>query len=238
MALNAPPTDYDGFEMATALIRHAEDHRAKVQEGVEDIALRREDLPDGSSRVTVFQRPATPIEGRLYWETELKHCLEDLNSALDYAAVEVFERCCCKDPPPYSAHRHKAVRFPVPIQDQGRSDYEARVESDIPGLRKARPDVFSTVVGFRRYAQGNEVWLTTIHDRWQLSKHQRLPLAAEKPFRTFIGGGQQLVELPVTNMRYFTLDPPRPIAPNLMAAVNGVGQIVKELEGVVGPRKT
>jgi hypothetical protein len=233
LAVSGASTFPCGFDMAEAALRKAGETKARVQEALADLAMRKEEKGDGTATVHIWLREAKPIPGSLAWETELKTCLESLMSSLEYCAVEVFESCCCTDARPRREHRHKEVRFPIPAQDCAESVYIARVRNDIPGLERMRPDVFATLLGFRRFAQGEEVWLTTIDDNWRIAKHQRLPIAEHKPMETFFGGSDRLVAGPTIDVHYFSLKPPRPIIPNLHAALNGIAQIISALRDAV-----
>jgi hypothetical protein len=219
--------------MAEALLRHADGHFKIVHAGVPDLVINRADVGGGRFVDTYSILPAKDVGGELAWQIEVKHCLEDLRSALDYCAFEVYERACCRQPVSALPHVHTDVRFPIPMQDQSPREYGERVDRDIPRLAKESPTAIAAFVSFLKHATGNQVWLTTLDANWNIVKHRHLVVAQEKPLNVFVGGGGPENQLPPLPIRYFSITPPRPLLPNLVAGLAGAQQIVYELRAAL-----
>jgi len=223
--------DPSGYEMALAAVTHARSHLNFVMEHTSQLLFRR---ISADNRVEVVQRRPKPLpeDQPLALEIETKHCVEDLMSALEYLAMEIYERACCNDTVHARPHIHKGVSFPIPSLNSTAEDYSARIEERFPQLRAKRPDVFEVLLNSRQFSSGDTVWLDTISTTWPEVKHRRLSRPGTKPMRVHFGTPAGLVEGPTLDVEYFP-GTRRGIVPNLTAAIFGVGILVKQISALL-----
>jgi hypothetical protein len=210
--------ELDRLSMALTLLMHARHHVAFIQEHTPSIMSNNE-----GGRVTFFHRPAAPLpaDEPLALEVETKHCVEDLMSALEYVAMEIYERVCCDDARGAEPHFHPRVSFPVPPLNAGPGVYAEKIEEKLPGLSARRRDLFDLLVSFGRYARDPEVWLDTIATAWPELKHRRLARAGKKPAKVHVQTADGMVDLPDWELYYFP-GTSRAVVPNLFHAIEGI----------------
>src|SRR6185369_7192052 len=73
---------------------------------------------------------------------DIKHCLENLRSALDYSARDLFDRFG------NSSKADPKLYFPYTSK---RKDFKKRVDECIPGLSSARPDLVQMLETFQDF---------------------------------------------------------------------------------------
>jgi len=218
----------DRLRMAGALVAHAEDHFNAFSARVDRILAGKS--PDtGHIAITVVRVAPLSREQELALDIEVKHCVEDLHSALEYAAMEIYEQYCCTEPSTDEPHVHRQVTFPVPEVNSTEEAFATKVEAVFPHLQSHSKVAFDLVMGFRRFASGNEVWVDTLHSVWSEVKHRRLGRDA-KPVRVVIAGMDR-DQAPSAVLYYFP-GTTRAVSPNLAAAIREIGSFVASLADI------
>lgn len=220
----------DGFRMARELLAHAVGHFQVVRAGLDEFVAGWETDKDGNPVARWVLRRGDRAAAGLLWEIELKHCLEDLRSALDYCAYEVYERICCEEPSAPRPHVHMNVRFPIPDYQESEKDFERRVLVDVPGLKKGGHPVVSTFVGFTRYARPGTSWLPVIDEKWQIVKHRHLTVPSTRSGKVVAVTGGSPEGFPAIKVRLFDTNPPSEVISTMTGALDGVREIIEELE--------
>jgi hypothetical protein len=215
----------DRLAMARALVSHARLHFDFFQSHTDRLLAERSP-ESGVVTIRIVRAAALPPGNEFALEMELKHSVEDLRSALEYAAMEVYERWCCGRDLGAEPHVHRNVTFPIPELGSSREAYSAKVDSIFAGLRAARSNVFDLIVAFHRFAGENVVWLDTIHSAWSEVKHRRLG-RSEKPMKVMIPG-MDLAAAPSVQIFYFP-GTTRAVDPNLSAAIKEIGEFLASL---------
>ena len=79
---------------------------------------------------------------------EIKNFMENLRSALDYAAHGLFDKYGT------SSKSNPRIYFPYAKDDQSESDFLSsnRIESCIPGISTSRPDIVDIISSFQHFA--------------------------------------------------------------------------------------
>src|SRR5262245_35447555 len=90
---------------------------------------------------------AKQIEKQLY--IDIKHCVENLRSALDYSAWDLFTRFGS------SSKANPHIYFPYTDK---RKDFRKSVDKNIPGLSSARPKVVDMLETFQDFHTGRS-WM-------------------------------------------------------------------------------
>ena len=101
---------------------------------------------------------------------EIKNLLENLRSALDFAARGVFELHGS------STQAKRNIYFPYARLDQNRTDFEKskRIETCIPGLTRSRPDIVDAFMEMQHFGARAYPWLPEFMDLNNENKHERL----------------------------------------------------------------
>ncbi|MBI1889146.1 MAG: hypothetical protein HYS18_00715 [Burkholderiales bacterium] len=124
---------------------------------------------------------------------EIKNFFENLRSALDFTAHGLFDRHCAK------TGKKPKIYFPYATASQSRGEFEkaGRIESCIPGLSAARPDVVETILGMQHFAEGGTfAWLPPFMELNNENKHQRLvPQVRRETKELRITGGGASISL-------------------------------------------
>jgi hypothetical protein len=215
----------DRLAMAATLVSHATRHFDTFTANTDRI-LTKQSPETGHLEITLVHVAPLTAEQELALDIEVKHCVEDLRSALEYAAMQIYERFCCSEPEGIEAHVHRQVTFPVPEMNATEEGFATKIESVFPELRTRKPDIFNLVMDFRRYASGNEVWIDTLHSAWSEVKHRRLGRDA-KPMRVVVPG-MVPESAPSVTLHYFP-GTTRAVDPNLGAAIRGIGSFISAL---------
>lgn len=160
------------FDDANSLVQHAQDELRKIRQAYDESLA------------------AKAIAPRLL--VEIKNVCENLRSALDFAAHGVFERdfaATGKKPKSY---------FPYATAKQSRAEFErsGRIETCIPGLRAARPDISDLVLEMQHFGSKGYTWLPVFMDLTNENKHQRLVPQVRKEVKELrISGGGAAISL-------------------------------------------
>ena len=229
----ASEPDPTGYEMALAAIAHAQSHLNFVMEHTSQLFIRND---SANKRMDVIRRNPVPMpaDQPLALEMEIKNCVEDLMSALEYLAMEIYETVCCDDTQHEKPHVHKSVNFPIPLLDSTAEDFSARIEEKLPQLRARRPDVFEVILDCRHFSSGSMVWLDTISTTWPEVKHRRLSRTTTKAMKVHFGTPDGLAEGPEVDVQYFP-GTTRGIVANLSAAILCIGALVKHVSTLLPP---
>jgi hypothetical protein len=158
MVASFPSEDFmDGFVQAKELVLHA-------GQQLERIRLLNNDCLAAKEIKTSFL-------------IEIKNFMENLRSALDYAAHALFDK--------YGTSTKAKPRIYFPYAHLSRSlaafRQEGRVEKCIPGLQARRPDIVAKIESFQHFGSyGNQ--LPIFMDLTNENKHQQLTPQVEKKF--------------------------------------------------------
>ncbi len=230
------PEALDGFKMAEAVLAHAVLHFQLVKRGSDRVEPHWENEADGSRLVSWRVFKARDIGGEVVWQIEVKHCLEDVRSALDYCAYEVYERVCCTEPSSERPHVHRQVGFPVPKRHDTRAQYATRVEGRIPGLHRASIPAFEKFLEFGQWSEPPLDWLPSLDENWNIVKHRRLPEPSRRSAKLGAMTGGVPPDCPKIEVRLFSLDPPREVLSTLQQSIESTRRVVTELRGLTRPR--
>ena len=101
---------------------------------------------------------------------EIKNFLENVRSALDFAARGIFDKYGS------SSKTKPKIYFPYANADQDRAAFEksGRVETCIPGLKAPRPDLVEWLVEAQHFGSHAYSWLPAFMDLTNENKHERL----------------------------------------------------------------
>lgn len=215
----------DRLAMASALVSHAERHFDTFRANTDRILTKRDPATGSLSVTLVHAAPLTPLQ-ELSLDIEVKHCVEDLRSALEYAALEIYERFCCQEPKGEAPHIHRNVTFPVPELETTEEAFSGKIESMFPELRTNRLDVFDLIVRFRNFVSGQEVWMDTLHSAWSEVKHRRLGRDA-KPVKVVLAGSNR-ENAPSVTLYYFP-GTTRGVDSNLAGAIREIKSFLASL---------
>ena len=135
----------DRFEHASGLVKDAKRRLGEVKNSYEKSLMEKE--------VSIDLRIA------------IKNVLDNLRSALDYAARELRER--------YSPSSGSKGRVYFPIAAKG-SDFRSLVGKNIPGLLKKLPDLLPVLESFQQFFSPSNSWLPDLATLSNENKHERL----------------------------------------------------------------
>jgi hypothetical protein len=222
----------DRLAMAAALVSHAKQHFETFAANT-DRVLAKKSPETGHLEITLVN--VAPLTGQqeLALDIEVKHCVEDLRSALEYASMQIYESFCCSEPEGAEVHVHRRVTFPIPEMNTTEEAFVSKIASVFPALQSRNPDVFNLLLGFRRYASGSEVWIDTLHSAWSEVKHRRLGRDA-KPMRVMVAG-MDPASAPSVVLYYFP-GTTRGVDPNLGSAIREIGSFISTLSGALEAR--
>jgi len=212
--------------MARGIVTHA-GHHLDVFQANTDRVLWGVSPTTGRAGVTLVHVSPLSPENELALDIEVKHAIEDLHSALEYAAMEVYERLCCRRPEGDEHPVHTNIAFPIPDLNSTPTAYAEKINAIFPGLRERNEDVFGLILGFRQFACGNQVWLDTLHSAWSEVKHRRLGRDV-KPM-AILTSGQDPATAPSIRLYYFP-GTTRSVYANLFTAMTEISKFLEQLE--------
>jgi len=100
-------------------------------------------------------------------QINVKNILENLRSALDYMAYQLYDQ--------FGTQRPGAkVYFPISRKGGNRSDFKSLVEKNIPGLSGSRPDIVSALENFQCFSSADADWLPNFATLAIENKHVQL----------------------------------------------------------------
>ena len=126
----------------------------------------------------------------------VKNLMENLRSALDYMAHDIYESCC-KSPRAASGQSDpKNIYFPY---GQTEADFKARAESSLPGLASNAPNVYKMLLSIQPFFCGDS-WLYDLCVILNEKKHDRLKAQERSESETYTVESQHgSVTIPVNN---------------------------------------
>jgi hypothetical protein len=138
------------FDDASHLVQHAREHLAKIQE--------------------VFNSSLAEKEIKPKLLIEIKNFMENLRSALDFAAHGLFGSYGSS---PASRTR---IYFPYAPLSQSKEEFQnsRRVDASIPGLFDSRPDIVAKIESYQHFSASDNRWLPLFMDLNNKNKHQQL----------------------------------------------------------------
>ena len=138
------------FDDAKDLVKHAKEELLKIQKAYN------ESLHEKSVKRTLL--------------IEIKNLMENLRSALDFAAHGLFDKCgsCARSNP--------KVYFPYASLAQTQAAFMSsnRIEVCIPGISSSRPDIVAKLESYQHYAHADNRWLPLFMNLNNENKHERL----------------------------------------------------------------
>jgi hypothetical protein len=101
---------------------------------------------------------------------EIKNVMENLRSALDFAARGIFDKYGS------SSRANPKIYFPYSLlsQDQAAFQSSNRIETCIPGITASRPDIVAKIESYQHFSDQENRWLPLFMDLNNENKHERL----------------------------------------------------------------
>lgn len=101
---------------------------------------------------------------------EIKNFMENLRSALDFAARGLFQNYGS------STVSNPKIYFPYASLSQSKEEFQKsqRIDAHIPGLSTSRPDIATKIESYQHFAAPNNRWLPIFMDLNNENKHQQL----------------------------------------------------------------
>lgn len=100
----------------------------------------------------------------------IKNFLENLRSALDYLAKEIFDRFCTQP----ANKRPIAVYFPILGKTPNASDFKPFMKGRFPGLQQSCPSIYSKLESYQFYKSASNEWLVQFNELCKENKHEQL----------------------------------------------------------------
>lgn len=109
---------------------------------------------------------------------EIKSLMENIRSALDFAAGALFAKYG-------NAKPNAKVYFPYALATQTAAQFRAsnRIDVCIPGLLASRPDIVAVLESFQHFGGSEWTWVPTFMELNNENKHQRLTPQIRKETR-------------------------------------------------------
>jgi hypothetical protein len=138
------------FDDANALVNHAKGALPKLEQDYQ------------SSLKDRTVKPALLID--------IKNIMENLRSALDFSAHGLFTKYGA------SAKANPKIYFPYAGLGQTQAAFQAsnRIETCIPGITAARPDIVARLEAYQHYSDQANKWLPLFMDLNNENKHEKL----------------------------------------------------------------
>jgi hypothetical protein len=126
----------------------------------------------------------------------VKNVMENLRSALDYMAHDIYEACCQPVRKASGQPDPKRIYFPY---GRTEADFKSGIGSSLPGLAAASPPIYSLLVSIQPFTTGNN-WLYDLCSVLNGKKHDRLTEQVRTEGETYTVQGQHgSVTVPVNN---------------------------------------
>ena len=101
---------------------------------------------------------------------QIKNLLENLRSALDYVARDVFERFCT----PPEGGKTIPVYFPILRRTATPQDFSNFANGRFPGLRENARTLYDCLESYQVYKSPENEWLVQFNELCQENKHEHL----------------------------------------------------------------
>jgi hypothetical protein len=126
----------------------------------------------------------------------VKNLMENLRSALDYMAHDIYESCCQSERTSNGQPDPKNVYFPY---GKTEADFKAGVGSSLPGLAILAPDIYKILLSVQPFVCG-DTWLCDLCVILNEKKHDRLKAQERSENETYTVESQYgSVTIPVNN---------------------------------------
>lgn len=126
----------------------------------------------------------------------VKNAMENLRSALDYMAHDIYEVCCQPKRTANGLPDPKNIYFPYGRTEH---DFKSGVGSSLPGLDKASPPVYELLLSIQPFTCGDN-WLHELCSILNEKKHDRLTEQVRTETQTHtVQGPQGSTTIPVNN---------------------------------------
>jgi hypothetical protein len=138
------------FDDANQLVQYAKEHFTHIEEAY-NASLSEKEI-----------KPKLLIE--------IKNFMENLRSALDFAAHGLFQNYGS------STSLNPKIYFPYASLSQSKEEFQKsrRIDVCIPGLSTSRPDIATKIESYQHFAAPNNRWLPLFMDLNNENKHQQL----------------------------------------------------------------
>lgn len=129
----------------------------------------------------------------------VKNLMENLRSALDYMAHDIYESCCQSSRAASGKPDPKNIYFPY---GKTEADFKAGVGSSLPGLATNASDVYKMLLSIQPFSC-NDTWLYDFCVILNEKKHDRLKAQERSESETYTVESQQgSVTIPVDNPNF------------------------------------
>jgi hypothetical protein len=135
----------------------------------------------------------------------VKNLMENLRSALDYMAHDIYESCCQSARVASGQPDPKAIYFPY---GKTEADFKGGVGSYLPGLATHAPDIYKILLSIQPFVCG-DTWLYDLCAILNEKKHDRLKAQERLESETYTVESQHgSVTIPVNNPNVTVTSPP------------------------------
>ena len=126
----------------------------------------------------------------------VKHLMEDLRSALDYMAHDIYDSCCRAQRAASGKPDPRTIYFPY---GQRENDFRSGLGSSLPGLQSAAPRIYDLIRAIQPFCSG-DTWLYDLCSILNQKKHDRLTAQTRTERETHtVEGPTGSVTIPVNN---------------------------------------
>ena len=135
-------------------------------------------------------------DGSLDLRVPVKNLMENLRSALDYMAHDIYESCCHSTRLLIGKSVPNNIYFPY---GKTESDFKARVGSSLPGLATNSPDIYKMMLSIQPFSCG-DAWLYDLCIILNENKHNRLKVQKRTESETYsVESEHGSVAIPINN---------------------------------------
>ncbi|MCP1124553.1 hypothetical protein NKR74_14780 [Bacillus sp. 3103sda1] len=105
-------------------------------------------------------------------QNKIRNFLNNIESALDYAAFDIFSRFCIKNVPQEKLSTYeKRINFPL---RHSKKEFDKYIDTWFLGLRTERPDIVFSFEKHQPFMSGGSNWLTRFNFLVNNNKHRKL----------------------------------------------------------------
>jgi len=101
---------------------------------------------------------------------KIKNFLENLRSALDFSAHNLYEKFGNPSKPP------KIIYFPYAWIGATAKEFDKKVEIYLPGIKSSRPDIYELLNSYQYYCSDENIWLPQFMELTNANKHRKLTI--------------------------------------------------------------
>ena len=126
----------------------------------------------------------------------VKNLMENLRSALDYMAHDVYEACCQSAQVDFGKPKPRNIYFPY---GRTEADFRSSVGSSFPGLATCAPNVYELIASIQPFSCSDN-WLYDLCSILNEKKHDRLtPQVRSEKVTYTVSSGSGSVTIPVND---------------------------------------